>query len=79
MGISVILTDPKSASEWVRNLGLAPIMACISYERLDFFTLDKQYQIIEKRKRNTKTDAKYITIRHGIKEFVQMYKETYKN
>ena len=79
MGFSIILNGQKSAIDWVRNLGFSLFMSLLYYKGLDFFTLDKEYQIIEKRKRNIKTGAKYLTIRDGIKEIEQMYKETYKN
>ena len=59
MGLSIILIGQKSAIDWVSNLGFSLYMSLLYYKGLEFFTLDKEYQIIEKRKRNIKTGAKY--------------------
>ena len=75
MGFSIILSGQKSAIDWVSIFGVSLFMTLLYYRDLDFFTLDKEYQIIEKRKRNIKTGAKYLTIRDGIKEIEQMYKK----
>ena len=79
MIFTIILNDHIGTDDWVRNLGSSLFVTLLYYKGLTFFTLDKEYQIIEKRKRKIKTAAKYLTIRDGIKEMEQMYKETYKN
>ena len=47
-----------NAIDWVRNLGFSLFMSLLYYKGLDFFTLDKEYQIIEKRKRNIEEISK---------------------
>ena len=79
MGFSIILNGQKSAIDWVRNLGFSLFMSLLYYKGLDLSNLKSRKSSDVIRQRNIKTGAKYLTIRDGIKEIEQMYKETYKN
>ncbi|MGL4616661.1 MAG: HNH endonuclease signature motif containing protein [Mycoplasmoidaceae bacterium] len=79
MGLSIIFNGQKSAISWVRNLGFSLFMSLLYYKNFDFINFDKEYEIIEKRKRNKNSGIKFLAIKDSKKEIEQMYNETYKN